>query len=52
MHFKRDDVSFLSVALTLCLVLSADDICKQYGPVWIQTVCHSAGIPVRIFRKS
>ena len=48
---------FKMSSLTLCLLVStADNLCKQFvnkmsGLIWIQTVWHSDGIPVRIFQK-
>ena len=48
--------------LTLCVLVSSafnfansldpDQAHKTSGLIWIQTVCHSDGIPERIFRKS
>ena len=51
------------LSATLCLLVSsAHNLCKQIGArsgltimsglIWIQSVCHSDGIPERVFQKS
>ena len=48
-NFEKVKSMVYLLGQTLCLfVSSADNLCKQFGPK-IQTVCHSDGIPERIF---